>query len=116
MNELLAPLYWLCRGDVSGGGDAHAEADSWHLFVALISDFRDHFCKQLDNTQAGIKATLGRLSAMLKLHDRELWYHLSVKNKVTHRRMAPPVPHLHVISPRMAGEQELQSCQKRCLL
>lgn len=84
MNELLAPLYWLCRGDAAGGGAQHAEADSWHLFVALVSDFRDNFCKQLDNTQMGIKATLGRLSEMLKQHDRELWYHLSVKNKVCH--------------------------------
>ena len=84
MNELLAPLYWLCRGDSAGGGAEHAEADSWHLFVALVSDFRDNFCKQLDNTQMGIKATLGRLSDMLKQHDRELWYHLAVINKVRH--------------------------------
>lgn len=30
----------------------------------------------------GIKATLSRLNAALKLHDRELWYHLDVKNQV----------------------------------
>ncbi len=24
-----------------------AEADAWYCFVDLISDFRDHFCKQL---------------------------------------------------------------------
>lgn len=30
----------------------------------------------------GIKATLSRLNAALKVHDRELWYHLEVKNQV----------------------------------
>lgn len=102
-------------------GTAPTEADAWYCFVDLISDFRDHFCKQLvrlgvsrlditpsvdrtkqthhvhmlhapvtvpqwcvlqDNSQMGIKATLSRLNAALKAHDRELWYHLEVKNQV----------------------------------
>lgn len=82
MNELYAPLYYLCAHE-SGSTDAeHAEADAWYCFVDLISDFRDHFCKQLDNSNMGIKATLSRLNAALKVHDRELWYHLEVKNQV----------------------------------
>ncbi len=35
-----------------------------------------------DNSNMGIKATLSRFSAVLKMHDRELWYHLDVKNQV----------------------------------
>jgi hypothetical protein len=35
-----------------------------------------------DNSQMGIKATLSRLNAALKAHDRELWCHLEVKNQV----------------------------------
>lgn len=82
MNELLAPLFWLCRQDSGRSEGDNAEADSWHLFVLLISEFRDHFCKQLDNTTMGIKATLGRLNKMLHKSDRDLWFHLEVKNKV----------------------------------
>lgn len=29
-----------------------------------------------DNTEVGIRATLGRLNAMLRAHDEELWEHL----------------------------------------
>jgi hypothetical protein len=38
-----------------------AEADAWYCFVDLISDFRDHFCKQLVRS--------GRLQT-----DRALWW------------------------------------------
>lgn len=169
MNELYAPLYYLCAHESGADHAEHAglclcdkaadccvsvctsaddskplellgiaiciaslaaglsgltaptEADAWYCFVDLISDFRDHFCKQLvrlsvsrldsmpsidptkqthhahmlhapvdhaavvclqDNSQMGIKATLSRLNAALKAHDRELWYHLEVKNQV----------------------------------
>lgn len=39
-------------------------------------------CVLQDNSQMGIKATLSRLNAALKAHDRELWCHLEVKNQV----------------------------------
>lgn len=60
----------------------HAEADSFYCFVGLISEFRDNFCQQLDNSSVGIRATISSLNALLKQHDRELWHHLEVKNKV----------------------------------
>lgn len=93
MNELYAPLYYLCAHDAGADDGEHAgdcvcsltrrdvnetclpaacifmqtrfvcaslrcgcstdglpataEADAWYCFVDLISDFRDHFCKQL---------------------------------------------------------------------
>ncbi len=37
----------------------------------------------------GIMATLSRLNAALKLHDRELWYHLDVKNQVEETTVLP---------------------------
>ncbi|KAF6264666.1 rab-GTPase-TBC domain-containing protein [Scenedesmus sp. NREL 46B-D3] len=68
MNELLAPLYYLAR---------YAEADAFYCFVDLISEFRDHFCQQLDNSSSGIKATIGKLVALLQVHDAELAAHLA---------------------------------------
>ncbi|PSC67678.1 TBC1 domain family member 13 [Micractinium conductrix] len=76
MNELYAPLYFLFRTDPDAEAAQHAEADAFFCFVDLMGEFRDHFCQQLDNTEVGIRATLGRLNAMLRAHDEELWEHL----------------------------------------
>ncbi|TYJ42661.1 hypothetical protein E1A91_A03G103500v1 [Gossypium mustelinum] len=61
---------------------AAAEADSFFCFVELLSGFRDHFCKQLDNSTVGIRSTISRLSQFLKEHDEELWRHLEITTKV----------------------------------
>ncbi|GIL51493.1 hypothetical protein Vafri_7469 [Volvox africanus] len=83
MNELIAPLYYLFRNDTQDPHSAqYAEADAFWCFMELISDFRDHFCQQLDNAQTGIKATIRRLMQVLQYHDRELWYHIEVVHKV----------------------------------
>ncbi|KAI9203443.1 rab-GTPase-TBC domain-containing protein [Polychytrium aggregatum] len=50
MNELLAPIYYVMAHD-SEESRAHAEADSFFLFTALMSEFRDHFIRSLDNVQ-----------------------------------------------------------------
>ena len=60
----------------------YAEADAFWCFMELISEFRDHFCQQLDNAQTGIRATLRRLMAVLRHHDAALWRHIEVVNKV----------------------------------
>jgi hypothetical protein len=56
---------------------------------------RDHFCQQLDNSTSGIRATIGRLMALLKAVDPQVADHLE-KNKVgggggsTGARARPP--------------------------
>lgn len=82
MNELLAPLYYLFSTQNHPEENPHAEAESFFCFVDLMGEFRDHFCKQLDNSSIGIRATLTTLSALLKAHDEELWEHLEVRLKV----------------------------------
>ena len=57
------------------------EADAFFCFVDLLSEFRDHFCQQLDNSSSGIKATIARLMALLRAHDPQLADHLEA-NKV----------------------------------
>ncbi|EFJ41677.1 hypothetical protein VOLCADRAFT_83978 [Volvox carteri f. nagariensis] len=83
MNELIAPLYYLFRNDTQDLHAAkYAEADAFWCFMELISDFRDHFCQQLDNASTGIKATIRRLMLVLQYYDRELWHHMEVVHKV----------------------------------
>ena len=83
MNELVAPLYYLFATDKDADSAAAAEPDSFYCFVDLISEFRDNFCSQLDNSSVGIRATISALNELLKQRDRQLWYHLEVKNKVS---------------------------------
>ncbi|KAH6596201.1 hypothetical protein BASA50_005242 [Batrachochytrium salamandrivorans] len=49
MNEILGPLYYIMASDPNEESRAHAEADSFFLFTALMSEFRDHFIRHLDN-------------------------------------------------------------------
>ncbi|WIA33086.1 hypothetical protein OEZ86_006240 [Tetradesmus obliquus] len=77
MNELLAPLYYLFKTDPDATSGRYAEADAFYCFVELISEFRDHFCQQLDNSSSGIKATIGKLVALLQVHDAQLAAHLA---------------------------------------
>ncbi|KAG2433510.1 hypothetical protein HYH02_012628 [Chlamydomonas schloesseri] len=83
MNELIAPLYYLFKTDTQDPlSSQYAEADAFWCFMELISDFRDHFCAQLDNAQSGIKATIRRLMLVLQHYDKELWHHMEVVHKV----------------------------------
>lgn len=59
-----------------------AEADTFFCFMELLSGFRDNFVQQLDNSVVGIRATINRLSQLLKQHDEELWRHLEMTSKV----------------------------------
>ncbi|CAM6048295.1 unnamed protein product [Sphagnum compactum] len=82
MNEVLAPLYYVFKTDRDDTDAAHAEEDSFFCFVELLSDFRDHFCQQLDNSAVGIRSTIAQLTALLRRHDEELWRHLEYTSKV----------------------------------
>ena len=55
----------------------HAEPDTFFCFVELLSEFRDHFTKALDNSDAGVRATLSELDGKLKIADKAVWEHLS---------------------------------------
>ncbi|XP_073007485.1 uncharacterized protein [Typha latifolia] len=82
MNEVLAPLFYVFRNDPDWSNAAFAEADTFFCFVEVLSGFRDNFCKQLDNSNVGIRSTIAKLSQLLKRHDEELWRHLEVTTKV----------------------------------
>ncbi|PIN19076.1 GTPase-activating protein [Handroanthus impetiginosus] len=82
MNEILAPLFYVFKNDPNEENAAFAEADAFFCFVELLSGFRDNFVQQLDNSVVGIRATITRLSHLLKEHDEELWRHLEMTTKV----------------------------------
>ncbi|XP_022875023.1 TBC1 domain family member 13 isoform X3 [Olea europaea var. sylvestris] len=82
MNEILAPLFYVLKNDPNEENAVSAEADTFFCFVELLSGFRDNFVKQLDNSVVGIRATITRLSQLLKEHDEELWRHLEITTKV----------------------------------
>ncbi|EFJ09811.1 hypothetical protein SELMODRAFT_269465 [Selaginella moellendorffii] len=82
MNEVMAPLYYVFRTDPDESNAVHAEPDAFFCFVDLLSDFRDHFCQQLDNSAVGIRSTISQLTNLLKMHDEELWRHLEQVSKV----------------------------------
>lgn len=75
----IGTLFTLFRGNSL---QEHAEADAFFCFVELLSDFRDHFCQQLDNSEVGIRSTITRMNNLLKAHDEELWLHLNVRLQV----------------------------------
>ena len=87
MNELLAPLLFVCVGDVVGlrggiGGEGGAaaevesevlhggplfaaEADAFFLFASLMAEHRDVFIQAQDNSSSGIRGQLTRFGRML---------------------------------------------------
>ncbi|XP_017699158.2 TBC domain-containing protein C1952.17c-like isoform X2 [Phoenix dactylifera] len=82
MNEVLAPLLYVFRNDPDENNAVCAEADAFFCFVELLSEFRDNFCQKLDNSVVGIRATITKLSELLKKHDGELWRHLEITTKL----------------------------------
>lgn len=82
MNEILAPLFYVFKNDPDEENAAFAEADAFFCFVELLSGFRDNFVQQLDNSVVGIRATITKLSQLLRKYDEELWRHLEMTSKV----------------------------------
>eukprot|EP00252_Welwitschia_mirabilis_P017162 TRINITY_DN3807_c0_g2_i1.p1 TRINITY_DN3807_c0_g2~~TRINITY_DN3807_c0_g2_i1.p1 ORF type:complete len:569 (+),score=111.48 TRINITY_DN3807_c0_g2_i1:340-2046(+) len=82
MNEVVAPLFYVFKTDPNQSDADNAEPDAFFCFVQLLSNFRDHFCQQLDNSVVGIRSTMSQLSMLLKKHDEELWRHLEITTKV----------------------------------
>ena len=84
MNELLAPILYCYAtapeddgaGAGAGGATGYDEGDAFFSLVDLFSEFRDYYCKQLDDSSVGIKATLENLSLRLRRFDPQLASHL----------------------------------------
>ncbi|RKO85950.1 rab-GTPase-TBC domain-containing protein, partial [Blyttiomyces helicus] len=53
LNEILGPVYYVMATDPDLASRAHAEADAFFVFSAIITEFRDHFIRSLDGVSAG---------------------------------------------------------------
>ncbi|XP_033253485.1 TBC1 domain family member 13-like [Drosophila miranda] len=76
MNEIVGPIYYVMASDPDLSYRAHAEADCFFCFTALMSEIRDFFIKTLDDAEGGIKFMMGLLSNMLKTKDIDIYEHL----------------------------------------
>ncbi|EDW38740.1 GL13210 [Drosophila persimilis] len=54
-NEIVGPIYYVMASDPDLSYRAHAEADCFFCFTALMSEIRDFFIKTLDDAEGGIK-------------------------------------------------------------
>mmetsp|Transcript_19210 Transcript_19210/g.66197 ORF Transcript_19210/g.66197 Transcript_19210/m.66197 type:complete len:480 (-) Transcript_19210:110-1549(-) len=75
MNEVLGTIFFCFASDESDW-KAHAEADAFFCFTALMAEMRDVYMHSLDNSDSGIHGKIGRLDAMLQAHDPQLHAHL----------------------------------------
>ncbi|XP_033157306.1 TBC1 domain family member 13 isoform X1 [Drosophila mauritiana] len=73
MNEIVGPIYYVMASDPDLSYRAHAEADCFFCFTALMSEIRDFFIKTLDDAEGGIKFMMARLSNMLKSKDLTIY-------------------------------------------
>ncbi|EDV50653.1 TBC1 domain family member 13 isoform X2 [Drosophila erecta] len=73
MNEIVGPIYYVMASDPDLSYRAHAEADCFFCFTALMSEIRDFFIKTLDDAEGGIKFMMARLSNMLKSKDLSIY-------------------------------------------
>lgn len=76
MNEIVGPIYYVMASDPDLSNRAHAEADCFFCFTALMSEIRDFFIKTLDDAEGGIRCMMSRLSNMLKAKDVSIYDHL----------------------------------------
>ncbi|KAI8812369.1 rab-GTPase-TBC domain-containing protein [Cladochytrium replicatum] len=72
MNEILAPIYFVFATDTDAESRAHAEADSFFCFTAMMGEFRDHFIRSLDNVSPPPRATPGSARLERKQSEEEV--------------------------------------------
>ena len=85
MNEVLGPIYYVFASASPAPEDRdNAEADAFYCFTSLMSEIMNNFCKTLDSSEMGIKATMLRLNAMLRHYDAELWQDMEHKGLDPH--------------------------------
>lgn len=70
MNCLIGPIYWLFASDPDPINQAHAEADTFFCFSALMSEARDYFQNSMDlDNHNGIQASLSLFEGAIEQYD-----------------------------------------------
>lgn len=76
MNELLAPIYYLFSHDPNPRFAHSLEADTFYCFSHLMSEIKELFVRNLDETSMGINARLFHLHSLLHRLDPVLHAYL----------------------------------------
>jgi hypothetical protein len=74
MNEIAAPLYYTFYNDPVDGH--FVEADTFFALTAVMQEQRDIFCKNLDESSAGMRGRLDKVGELLERDNPELSDHL----------------------------------------
>jgi hypothetical protein len=73
MNEICAALYYVLAVDKNENWSQHAEADTYFCFVTLMSELRDLFLENMDDTSYGIQGRIEQLSSIVRRADTPLF-------------------------------------------
>jgi Rab-GTPase-TBC domain len=76
MNEIVGTLYYVLANDFNDEWADHAEADTYILFNAIMSETRDIYVSDLDTADTGIVGRIDNMQGLLKLHDPTVKSHL----------------------------------------
>ncbi|XP_066934320.1 TBC1 domain family member 13-like [Clytia hemisphaerica] len=79
MNEIIGPIYYTFASDADEKWKAHAEADAFFCFTAIMAEIRDNFIKTLDDSELGIGQDMNKLYCLLQVKDEEVYDDLSKK-------------------------------------
>ena len=76
MNEICACLYYVFAIDKNREWNEYAEADTYFCFVSLMSEVRDLFIENMDDTRYGLQGRIQQLGHIIKRQDLPVYDHL----------------------------------------
>jgi len=72
MNEIVGTIYYVLANDWNEEWACEAEADAYWMFNILVSDMRDVFVPDLDDSDTGIQGRIKMMGTLLRRHDPEI--------------------------------------------
>ncbi|KAL3670315.1 hypothetical protein V7S43_004626 [Phytophthora oleae] len=77
MNEILAPIIYVCSNNPATAWAAEVEADAYHLFASVMASLKLLYTQTSKNPLGGADLQMTRLVKLLRQHDAALWQHLN---------------------------------------
>ncbi|GMF44225.1 unnamed protein product [Phytophthora fragariaefolia] len=76
MNEILAPIIYVCSANPATVWASEMEADAYHLFASIMEPLEPLYFRFPENPLDGANVQMSRLAKVLRQHDAALWQHL----------------------------------------
>ncbi|RLN61836.1 hypothetical protein BBJ29_003866 [Phytophthora kernoviae] len=77
MNEILAPIVYVCSTDPSAVQAFEVEADTFHIFASIMASLKVLYGRTPNEPlKSGANLQLSRFAQLLRQHDAALWQHL----------------------------------------